>query len=88
MDDLIRAFIDPAGAWGGKGLDDREPPDLRTAASARLVALLVEALGGTFTVTRSDLHALADDALLVILEGEDMLQLETRRVWKEPSASE
>ena len=80
MDDLIRAFAGPVGAWGGKGLDDREPPDLATDPMARLVAVLVEAAGGTVPLTRADLEAARDRLMLVVRKAEDALVLETRHL--------
>jgi hypothetical protein len=77
MDELLQAFIEPA-AWGGKGIDDREPPELATEYAARLVAVLVEGLGGTVTVTPSQLRSVPERLLLLIRQGEDVLEFETR----------
>jgi hypothetical protein len=85
MDDVVRAFTEPAGAWGGKGIDDRQPPDLATDYAARLVALLVESVGGTVTVSPSQLRSVPQRLLLLIREGEDVLELETRPL---PGASD
>jgi hypothetical protein len=78
MDEFVAAFTEPVGVYGGKGLDDREPPDLSTDYAARLVALLVEDLGGTVAIPRPDLRAVPDRLVLLVREGEEMLELQTR----------
>ena len=80
MDDLIRSFAEPVGAWAGRGMDDGKPPDLQDDYAARMTALLVEALGGTITISRSELRAIPEQFLLLVRQDEEVLQLETRRL--------
>ena len=80
MDDLISGFVEPTGAWGARDMVNRTPPDLDADYAARLISVLVEKLGGQVTVTRPDLQAVRDRAILLVREGADILELETRRL--------
>ena len=80
MDGFVERFMNPVGAWGGKGLDDRTPPDLEQDYAARLLAVVVEILGGQVTVTRSQLQSAPDQLLLLVWEGEDRLEFQTRHL--------
>ena len=73
---------------GGKGLDDRESPDLATDPTARLIAILVEGADGTVSFTRGDVQAVSDRLMLVIRESEDTLLLETRHLRRRNAAPE
>ena len=78
MDDLIRSFAEPVGGWAGRGMDDGQPPDLQADYAACMTALLVEALGGTVTISRSELRSIPERFLLLVRQDDEVLQLETR----------
>jgi hypothetical protein len=76
MDELIRVFSESA-QHVDKSID-HQPPDLTSDHAARLVALLVEGLGGSVTVTRKQLRDVSERCLLLVIENEGELRLDTR----------
>ncbi len=82
MDDLVRTILDSPGAWGGKSdVEPLHPPDLRVDLTARLVALLVEQVGGRADFDAASIDSVATRLLLIPKATADRgIQLEVRRL--------
>ena len=81
MDDLIRSRVEEQGAWGSKDKSILLPAvDLDRDYSARVIALLVERLGGEATLTRNEIAIVADRLALLPLDSENTFGFEVRRL--------
>ena len=82
MDDLVRTILDTSGAWGGKSdVGPVQPPDLELDLTARVVALLIERLGGRVAFDQSDIASVPSRLLLIPSATEARgIDLEVRRL--------
>jgi len=85
MEERVRAFTG-AGAPLDK-TTDWQPPDMMDDYMARLLALVVERLGGQATITRDEVREVPGRLMVLVREIDDSLIVETRRLATEPTAS-
>jgi hypothetical protein len=79
MDDLVRTILE-RDAWADKG-EAAPPPDLRIDLTARVVALLVEQVGGRVAFDSSDIAAVPSRLILLpFATGDHGIQLQVRRL--------
>jgi hypothetical protein len=87
MDDLIRRIVESHAVWAAReGIVDQSPPDLDSDYAARVIALLVERLGGVVDIEARDIVDVPRRLLLVpyttepAMSDQPGLRLETRRL--------
>lgn len=76
MDDLIRQAV--AWPWTDSKPHDHVPPDLTDDYAGRVIALLIERLGGSVSLAAEQIRDVADRLIVVPVESEDGLEFQVR----------
>jgi hypothetical protein len=85
MDDLMRTIMDERTRWGPPDrVLDHQLPDLAADYAARVIALVLERIGGNAQFSQQELDDVPNRLLLLVRSTGDGVELETRRLAQQP----